>query len=461
MSALDWLVILAYLAVMLYIGYHSMKTVKTDEDFVLAGRNVGNIYIILSLFASFTGLSGLFGTPQYVYEYGIAGWWWWATFPIGVFIMGMTMAKLLRRRMHVTLPDVVDVNLSSKAVRVAASLVTVWNYLAWTAGQVAGIVLVITTFTDLNGTAAVIVAYIIIVLFTLLGGFRAVVYTDSLQAVLFLVVLGLVIPAVLLLHYDVPEALAQTTSIDGFYKLFGSVPAGTMITWWLLAPAGFIDNMALQRVFAAKDEKSAKGNITAAFLLMIIFGLILMFIGIMARFILPAGSDPASAMLNLSQLVLPKGMLGLLVAAFAGVAVSTASSTLLVCSSTLEQDVYSVLRNTGKEKPASSLLVNRLFVVLVGLIALVLALKVPSVTQILMYGYSVYVPGLLLPVIAGSFHWKLSDRAMLLTIVSGVLTAVILILMGEPFPGSLGGLIVSAIPFCIGLWNGRQRAEVH
>lgn len=461
MSALDWLVILAYLAVMLYIGYHSMKTVKTDEDFVLAGRNVGNIYIILSLFASFTGLSGLFGTPQYVYEYGIAGWWWWATFPIGVFIMGMTMAKLLRRRMHVTLPDVVDVNHSSKAVRVAASLVTVWNYLAWTAGQVAGIVLVITTFTDLNGTAAVIVAYIIIVLFTLLGGFRAVVYTDSLQAVLFLVVLGLVIPAVLLLHYDVPEALAQTTSIDGFYKLFGSVPAGTMITWWLLAPAGFIDNMALQRVFAAKDEKSAKGNITAAFLLMIIFGLILMFIGIMARFILPAGSDPASAMLNLSQLVLPKGMLGLLVAAFAGVAVSTASSTLLVCSSTLEQDVYSVLRNTGKEKPASSLLVNRLFVVLVGLIALVLALKVPSVTQILMYGYSVYVPGLLLPVIAGSFHWKLSDRAMLLTIVSGVVTAVILILMGEPFPGSLGGLIVSAIPFCIGLWNGRQRAEVH
>ena len=461
MSALDWLVILAYLAVMLYIGYHSMKTVKTDEDFVLAGRNVGNIYIILSLFASFTGLSGLFGTPQYVYEYGIAGWWGWATFPIGVFIMGMTMAKLLRRRMHVTLHDVVDVNHSSKAVRVAASLVTVWNYLAWTAGQVAGIVLVITTFTDLNGTAAVIVAYIIIVLFTLLGGFRAVVYTDSLQAVLFLVVLGLVIPAVLLLHYDVPEALAQTTSIDGFYKLFGSVPAGTMITWWLLAPAGFIDNMALQRVFAAKDEKSAKGNITAAFLLMIIFGLILMFIGIMARFILPAGSDPASAMLNLSQLVLPKGMLGLLVAAFAGVAVSTASSTLLVCSSTLEQDVYSVLRNTGKEKPASSLLVNRLFVVLVGLIALVLALKVPSVTQILMYGYSVYVPGLLLPVIAGSFHWKLSDRAMLLTIVSGVLTAVILILMGEPFPGSLGGLIVSAIPFCIGLWNGRQRAEVH
>ena len=410
MSITDWLIIVAYLGSMLFIGYRSMKSVKTDEDFVLAGRSVGNIYIILSLFASFTGLSGLFGTPQYVYEYGIAGWWWWATFPIGVFIMGMTMAKLLRRRMHTTLSDIVDVNKTSKAVRVASSLVTVWNYLAWTAGQVAGIILVITTFTDLDGTIAVIIAYLVIVVFTLLGGFRAVVYTDSLQAVLFLVVLGLVIPAILLVNFDVPAAIAQTREIDGFYKLFSSVPSGLMVTWWLLAPAGFIDNMALQRVFAARDEKSAKRNITYAFILMVVFGLILMFIGVMARFILPAGSDPASAMLK---------------------------------------------KNSGGK--TSSILVNRIFVVAVGLIALVLALKVPSVTQILMYGYSVYVPGLLLPVIAGSFNWKISDRAMLATILVGVAVAVILILMGEPFPGALGGLIASAVPFVIGLISARNK----
>ena len=67
MSALDWLVILAYLAVMLYIGYHSMKTVKTDEDFVLAGRNVGNIYIILSLFASFTKACPVCSVPPSMY----------------------------------------------------------------------------------------------------------------------------------------------------------------------------------------------------------------------------------------------------------------------------------------------------------------------------------------------------------------------------------------------------------
>ena len=86
MGGLDWILIAIYLLIMLGIGFTSMKKVKTNEDYALAGRSVGNFWVILSLFASWTGLSGLFGTPQYVYQYGIAGWWWWVTFPLGVFI---------------------------------------------------------------------------------------------------------------------------------------------------------------------------------------------------------------------------------------------------------------------------------------------------------------------------------------------------------------------------------------
>ena len=108
MGGLDWILIAIYLLIMLGIGFTSMKKVKTNEDYALAGRSVGSFWVILSLFASWTGLSGLFGTPQYVYQYGIAGWWWWVTFPLGVFIMGMTMAKLLRKRMYTTLSDTVD-----------------------------------------------------------------------------------------------------------------------------------------------------------------------------------------------------------------------------------------------------------------------------------------------------------------------------------------------------------------
>ena len=455
MSALDLIVLIVYLSVMLFMGYRAMKKVKTEEDYILGGRSVGGLFVLLSIFASWTGLSGLFGTPQYVYTYGIAGNWWWTTFPLGVFIMGVTMAKTLRRRMHMTLADVVDFKKSSKGVRVASSVVTVWNYLAWTAGQVAGIMLIISTFTNISPVTGVIITYAVMIIFTMLGGFRAVVNTDSFQATIFIVVIGLIIPIAICTHFDIGTALDTTRQIEGFYSIFRSVPRGLMITWWLLAPAGFIDTMAFQRIFAAKDETTAKRSIIIAFIMMIVFGAILTFIGVAARGILPADTDAASVMLNISSLVQPKGMLGLLVAAFIGVAMSTASTTLLVCSATIEQDIISVFREGGDDR--SKIRAHRIIAVIVGLFALVIALKIPSVTSILVYGYSVYVPGLLLPVIAGTFEMKISDKYMLATIVLGTVAAVLLILAGEPIPASVGGLIASAIPFVIGLMDGRKQ----
>ncbi len=359
--------------------------------------------------------------------------------------------------MHTTLPDIVDYRNTSKSVRVASSVVTVWNYVAWTAGQVAGIMLVINTFTDISPVLGVIITYLVMIIFTMLGGFRAVVNTDSFQAILFIVVIGIIIPVIIFSNYDVGEIFRETSKIDGFYSVFSSVPAGSMITWWLLAPAGFIDTMAFQRIFAAKDESSAKKSIIYAFIMMILFGLVLIFIGIAAKVILPDNIDPASTMLLLVEKVLPTGLLGLLVAAVVGVGMSTASTTLLVCSATIEQDIYSVLRPGRKEK--SKLKAHRILVLIVGLVSLILALKVPSVTAILMYGYSVYVPGLLLPVIAGTFEMKISDRYMLATIITGAVSAVILILMGEPIPASAGGLVLSAIPFVTGLLKGRKEVK--
>ena len=177
----------------------------------------------------------------------------------------------------------------------------------------------------------------------------------------------------------------------------------------------------------------------------------------MAHVILPNGSDPATVMLDTVKVILPSGIRGLLVVAFAGVAVSTASSTLLACSTTLEQDVFAVLYK-GEYNNKTAILVNRIFVGVVGLLSLVLALKVGSVTKILMYGYSVYVPGLLLPVIARTCNMKIGEKYILSTMIVGVISSVVLILIGEPFPASLGGLLLSAIPFAIGWGCSKKQA---
>ena len=171
--------------------------------------------------------------------------------------------------------------------------------------------------------------------------------------------------------------------------------------------------------------------------------------------ILPADIDPSGAMLLLVQNLLPKGMLGLIVAAFVGVAMSTASTTLLVCSTTIEQDIYSVV--FAKSEKETDLKMNRILVILIGFAALIFALKVPSVTTILQYGYSVYVPGLLFPVIAGTFDIKIQDKYVLATIVLGAVTSILLVVLGEPIPASVGGLIAAAIPFVMGLVVGKKK----
>ena len=254
---------------------------------------------------------------------------------------------------------------------------TVWNYLAWTAGQVAGIVLVITTFTDLNGTAAVIVAIYHYCSLHAAGRFPGgSVYRFPAGSPLSCGP-GPCYPC----GTAASLRRARGPGSNHFYRrilqAFWQCARRNYDYLVAPAPAGFIDNMALQRVFAAKDEKSAKGNITCRFpaddylwpdpYVHRYYGQIYFACRLRScqRYAQSFPAGPAQGDAGFAGGRLCRG--GCFHRQF----------YLLVCSSTLEQDVYSVLRNTGKEKPASSLLVNRLFVVLVGLIALVLALKVP------------------------------------------------------------------------------------
>ncbi len=448
------IVFAVYMLVMVIIGVYSARKVKTAEDYVVAGRSLNPVFMTLSIFASWTGLAGLFGTPEMVMRYGIAGSWWWYTFPIGIFFMGIFLAETIRKRLHVTIPDIVD-QYNSNKVRIAASLVTSWNYMAWTAAQVSGIMLVVTSFTNINAVGAVIIAYLVIIIYTLLGGFRGVVLTDVVQASIFILIIGVVAPLIIFFNFNGAEVFAQTAHIPNYYNLFGNVPPTLMVGWFLLMPAGFIDTMGLQRVFAADSPKNAKRGVMNGFVLMVIFGLILTFMGIAAKVILPADVDPASSMILLMNEILPKWLIGFLVAAFMSVGMSTASTSLLVTATTLERDVISVLKPNMDDK--KRLLASRFLVALIGLASLVLALKVPSIVTILMFGYSIYVPGLLLPVIASTFGWCKSSKAMFASIVAGAVSALILTALGEPFgiPASVAGLVFSAIPLLMNLSSSK------
>ncbi|WP_054310482.1 sodium:solute symporter family protein [Mesorhizobium sp. 1M-11] len=450
MGSFDIAIVVLYLAVVTVIGLFYARTIKTEEDYIVAGRRMGPLWLTISAFASWTGLAGLFGTPEMVVRYGISGTWWWFTFPIGLLLMGIFIAKIVRQRMHVTTPDIVASDYPN-SVRVAASLVTSWNYLAWAAAQVFGISMIFTLFSGMDPTTGAIVAYLVVIVYTMLGGFLAVVATDVLQAVIFLIVIGVVAPLIVVFGPGVSGVYEATRSIPDFYNLFGNVPPATLFVWFLLLPAGFIDTIGFQRVFAANSPDTARKGLINGFVLMAVFGVILTFLGIAAKALLPADTNPVNAMPDLMRQLLPSGLIGLLVAAFLAVAMSTASTTLLVTATTLQRDVISRFRPDASD--GERLWTSRILLLLLGLIALAVALTVPSVVTILMLGFSVYVPGLLLPVLSATFGWRIPVWSMLTTIIVGAGSTAVLVLAGEPggVPASLVGFILSAIPFVAGL----------
>lgn len=451
MGSFDIAIVVLYLVVVTAIGLFFARSIRTEEDYIVAGRRMGPLWLTISAFASWTGLAGLFGTPEMVVRYGISGTWWWFTFPIGLLFMGMFLARTVRQRMHVTTPDIVAEEYPG-SVRVAASLVTSWNYLAWAAAQVFGISMVFTLFSGMDPRTGAVVAFLVVIIYTMLGGFLAVVATDVLQAVIFLVVIGIVAPLFVVFGPGVPHVYEATRDIPGFYNLFANVPPSTLFVWFLLLPAGFIDTIGFQRVFSADSPETARRGLINGFVLMAVFGVILTFLGIAAKALLPADTNPVNAMPDLMVQLLPTGVIGILVAAFLAVAMSTASTTLLITATTLQRDVISRLRPHAGDR--ERLWTSRVLLLVLGLAALVVALSVPGIVTILMLGFSVYVPGLLLPVLSATLGWRIPAWSMLATIVIGAVSTAILVLMGEPggIPASLVGFVLSALPFAAGLF---------
>lgn len=277
------------------------------------------------------------------------------------------------------------------------------------------------------------------------------VITDVIQALIMLSVIMIAAPILVLVKGGGwTVILSKTRDIPDFYTVFKGAGTKTLIVWLLsLFPAAFIDPGGLQRVFAAKDPGTAKRGLLLSALFYFFFGIAITFLGIASRAILPS-IEANMAMPALMSKLLPTGLLGLVIAAFLATAMSTADTSLLIVASTLQRDIYAHFRPNITEK--ERLIVNRILIVLLGLIALVVALKVPSVVSILLLGFSIYVPGLLLPVLAASFNLNLPNWAMLSTIIIGAGLSAIWVILKEPLvPAIVIGLVASVIPFSIGV----------
>jgi sodium/proline symporter len=410
---------MVYTLIIVGVGVYSAKYAKgTDEDYFLAGRTLGPWVAAFSASASSESGWVTLGLVGWAFANGVQAFWIIPGCLLGFFfnwfIIAGRMSDHSRRVGALTLPDLFAMHFRERLplVRVLSVIViTVAMFLYVSAQFAAAGKAFAATFSGLNYQAGVLIGAAVVLIYTVTGGFRAVCWTDFLQALLMVGTLILFPVYLILAHggygFVSAELAAADPSLLRFWPHFTAAEGGaSALIGFLLGSGALGINLGypgqphvLVRFMALNDRRQAwiSGVISIVWAAGIYWGAVT--VGLFARAMAQAGEAWTQPMrehieitgelgLVLSAMhLLPAVLSGLVLAAILAAICSTADSQLVVAASAAANDLYARLFGRG----GSHLLINRSMVFLlgVGAVLAVIDQQVQVYTYVLTYGWAV------------------------------------------------------------------------
>ncbi|MBD1223613.1 sodium/proline symporter PutP [Virgibacillus halodenitrificans] len=445
---------IVYLIGMLVIGVIMYRMTNNLSDYVLGGRNLGPGVAALSAGAS--DMSGwlLLGLPGAIYASGMSEAWMAIGLATGAYLNWQFVAKRLRIYTEVsnnaiTIPDFLENRFKDKShiLRVISALVILLFFTFYTSsGMVAGAKLFEASF-GLSYQSALWIGTIVVVSYTLLGGFLAVAWTDFIQGILMFLAL-IAVPIVALNEMGGWSAAVQAVgeiepSHLNMVKGVGIMAIISSLAWGLGyfgQPHIIVRFMALR---SAKDVPKAK-FIGTAWMILGLYGAIFTgFIGlafistqevpILGKFgidVVNEGglqmlADPEKIFIAFSQILFHPVIAGILLAAILSAIMSTIDSQLLVSSSAVAEDFYKAIfrkKASGKEL----VWVGRIATLGIALIAAIIAMNPESsVLELVSYAWAGFGAAFG-PIILLSLFWRgITRNGALAGIIVGAVTVII------------------------------------
>lgn len=470
-----WISLFIYFAAMIGIGvYAAKRSTSNSEEYMLGGRQLGPAVTALSAGAS--DMSGwlLLGLPGALYAAGLVEAWIGIGLFIGALVNWIVVAPRLREQTErydnaLTVPQFLANRFPSRAMalRTVSAIIIVLFFAVYTAsGLVAGGKLFASAFGDLfnipgmsDYAVGIWLTLIVVLAYTVVGGFLAVSLTDFVQGCIMMLAL-VIMPIVILTTGDgngVGQAIQTVNQIDpNFMSLFhgltffGFLSAVTWGLGYFGQPHIIVRFMAIRSV---KDVPAAR-NIGMGWMAISLLGAI--GLGVFGRAYIErngiALDDPETLFIVLSNLLFHPLVTGFLYAALLAAIMSTISSQLLVASSSLTEDFYKLFMN----KSASDkqlVMVGRICVLAVGLVAAILAGDPDSNILGLVANAWAGFGAAFGPLIILSLTWdKMSGSGAVAGLIVGAATVIIWITLGwsSSFLGGPG--IYEIIPGFILSW---------
>lgn len=430
-------ILIVYALILLLIGLYSYLKIKTPFDYFLAGKKTGVWQISGSLLATILGGSAILGTIGLAESQSWASAWYILAACLGLLGLLPIVGKVYAKGKF-TLPELIGQYYGESARKVTSFIIPV-AWLGIVAAQIIAGAQILVSFFGMTYSAGVMLTGMIFIVYTYIGGQVSVMKTDLFQA--FFILAGVILTALLIPARDLP-ALPSFTSSFPFNVHFS--PFDLFILILTFSSTFVVGPDIYSRVFCAKDRQTAFRSVLIVALILIPFAFVLAYVGMYAA-TFHAGAQNSSALVNLANVYLPGWASGLLIAALISAVLSTASTTLLTTSMILSELFHKDINNQKSFRQA------KLFLIAIGILSMLIALKVTSIVSSLLLALSFYSGAFIIPMAAALFGLPYNRQFSILAMLTGGILALsgkLIMTFGDPQAGQyvlVSGFVVNAV----------------
>lgn len=475
MQWVDLLIFFLYFLGMIVIGFYFFKKNLNSDDYFVGGRNMGSWHIGLSVVATDVGGGFSIGLGGLGFLMGLSGSWMLFTGLVGAWLAAVFLipkvTALSKEKRFLTFPQVFGHFYDQRAA-LLAGIISAIGYIGFTSSQLlAGAKLASATFLDLNLNTALLIMGVIAVTYTVIGGLKAVIYTDTVQWAILMI--GLIFIGIPIGYRAIGGLSAIQSTLSSDFLSLRNIGWATFINWLVtIVPIWFVGMTLYQRIYACRDEKTAKRAWYIAGLfeypIMAFMGVLL---GLFSRvgaeqgmfeyagYATAAVMDAEMGLPLFLRTILPVGLMGLMLSAYFSAIMSTADSCLMAASGNVVTDIFGRVLDVKNEQRI--LRISQFATLIIGILALILAFRMQNVLELMLLSYAFMVSGLLVPIL-GALYWKEgTPLAAFWAMLAGGGTTVVMVLTNVALPfgldANIAGILFSALVFVmISKWKPRK-----
>lgn len=444
----------AYLLLTLLLAVWVQRRAKSGasknivEEYFIGGRSMGGFVLAMTIIASYTSASSFVGGPGVAYSLGLA-WVLLAMIQVPTTfltlgVLGKRFAIIGRRLGAVTITDFLYARYRSDVVVILCSMALLVFFAASMVAQFIGGARLFQAVTGYPYEVGLILFGVTVVVYTAVGGFRAVVLTDALQGVVMVVASVVVFMAVLEAGGGMEQSIQTLKSIDpGLITPSGAggqVPAPMLFSFWVLVGLGILGlPQTTQRCFGYKDSRSMHNAMVMGTL---IIGFLLLFMhlaGVLGRGVMPGLSSGDLIIPSLILEFLPPFWAGVFVAGPLAAIMSTVDTMLLLVSAAIIKDLYirySLKNDASRISPKKLARMSFGCTIAAGLLVFAASFNPPELlVWINLFAFGGLEAVFLWPIILG-LYWKRANAAgAVFSILIGLTVFIFLSVFKVPLGG--------------------------